>query len=375
MNTSWKGYYIRGDSAESESVNLTLVSTSLIIKDEDNRKIVEWSFIKLTSTTKIRQNNPVLLRTTQYPGELLQVDDLNFASDFIAAYPDITSIHKSGSGASVGISRTGWKAIIIVIAILVSIVLFAPSIVVKTLPKEWAEELGESVYTFVKSDYKLCSTTQADAALDKLVGDLTNPEHRVYRGAKPQVRVINSPQINAMAMPGGKIVIFDGLIEMSKTAEDLAFVLAHELGHVSHNHSLRGLVRSQGLSLLIRGLSGNSISSKITSGLSTLAHSRGQEKEADMESLKMLRAANIRHAEIASFFERMEKEIGVYDEDDARLEFLYTHPASSNRTKMLGKYRNDTGKPAMSENDWESIRNMCGIKIKGKGKGLYEWKS
>ena len=72
-----------------------------------------------------------------------------------------------------------------------------------------------------------------------------------------RVRVIESEQVNAFALPGGQIVVFTGLLRRAERAEQVAGVLAHEMAHVTLRHGLRNVAHRAGLALGVQLLLGD----------------------------------------------------------------------------------------------------------------------
>ena len=95
----------------------------------------------------------------------------------------------------------------------------------------------------------------------------------------------NAPDIgaNAFALPGGDVVVTDGLVELATSPEQVAAVVAHELGHVAHRHGLRNMVQASILAALVSYWTGD-FSSLATAGATAVlsaAYSRDFEREAD----------------------------------------------------------------------------------------------
>ena len=92
---------------------------------------------------------------------------------------------------------------------------------------------------------RFCNGPGGQAALDALV-------RKIDQG-KPAVRVhvANIGMVNAVALPGGNIVLFRGLLQEAKSPDEIAGVLGHEIGHVRKRHVVRALMRQAGLSVLL----------------------------------------------------------------------------------------------------------------------------
>jgi Zn-dependent protease with chaperone function len=144
---------------------------------------------------------------------------------------------------------------------------------------------------------------------------------------------------NAFALPDGSIVLTDELIELAKDDEMVLGVLAHEIGHVDKEHSLRQLYRAAGataLIMLIAGDIGSGTEDILVQGsaLVSLSHTRAAEREADRYSVELMHRAGYDPAAIVRFFELIRDKLGDTSEDD----FLSTHPATPERIEETRKY-------------------------------------
>jgi Zn-dependent protease with chaperone function len=147
---------------------------------------------------------------------------------------------------------------------------------------------------------------------------------------------------NAFALPDGTIVLTDELVEMANDDEMILGVLAHEIGHVEHEHSLRQLYRAAGataLIMLIGGDIGAGTEDLLIQGtaLLTLSHSREAESQADRYSVELMHQAGHDAAAIARFFELLRDRLGDVGEND----FLSTHPATPERIEDTRRYADE----------------------------------
>lgn len=142
---------------------------------------------------------------------------------------------------------------------------------------------------------------------------------------------------NAFALPAGVVVATDELVRLARRDEEILTVLAHELGHVHHRHTMRRLLETSATGLIVAALTGD-----IASGTALMAaapalllqmkYSRENEAEADRFAIGMLKQAKIdpRHfAAILGRLERRAKGLG-------RPAFLSSHPATEERQAMAG---------------------------------------
>lgn len=145
--------------------------------------------------------------------------------------------------------------------------------------------------------------------------------------------VVDDPQVNAFAVPGGHVVVFTGLLGAARSADEVAGVLAHEAQHVVLRHSLRGLVQSLGLRAAIALLFGDmgslSGAGELAARLGSLRFGREQETAADVHGLALLRRARIDPAGMPAFFETLAAREG------GGIALLSTHPMSAERAARL----------------------------------------
>jgi predicted Zn-dependent protease len=151
-----------------------------------------------------------------------------------------------------------------------------------------------------------------------------------------EFRRAGTETVNAMALPGGTIVLLDGLVDFAGDDNAVLGVLGHELGHVVHKHSARQIVTSLGVgtvaSLLWGDFSGVAASVPVVLGM--LRYSRSAEREADEFAITLLRTQSASVRSLVEFFERLgalESPIG----DEKIPDFLSTHPATEERLERL----------------------------------------
>jgi len=136
---------------------------------------------------------------------------------------------------------------------------------------------------------------------------------------------------NAMALPGGTIVVTDALVNLAQHDEEVLAVLAHELGHVRHRHSLRLALQGIGAGAILVAVTGDigsvtDLAAALPSLLLQTGYSRDMEREADAYALGWLHAACIpprRFADILGRLDRSPSDTGLLD----------SHPGSRERIR------------------------------------------
>jgi Zn-dependent protease with chaperone function len=151
------------------------------------------------------------------------------------------------------------------------------------------------------------------------------------------VRLSDAPEANAVALPGGQIVLFSGLLEKLQTENGLAFVLAHEYSHLKNRDHLRAMGRS----LLL--LSFSAVVTGSNSGLTQLfvplnqlgmaQHSQTREMQADNVALQILNCHYGHVGGSGEFFEAMQKEERV--DESGFSHYFATHPDLRQRIATL----------------------------------------
>lgn len=145
---------------------------------------------------------------------------------------------------------------------------------------------------------------------------------------------------NAFALPDGTIVMTDELVELAGgDTEMLMGVLAHEVGHVDLQHSLRQLYRAAGIAgliMLVAGDIGAGAEDVLVDGsaLLVLSYSRSAEADADRHSVELMLKAGYDPAAIARFFTLIEEKLG----DRSGTSMLSTHPGTPERRKAILDY-------------------------------------
>lgn len=142
---------------------------------------------------------------------------------------------------------------------------------------------------------------------------------------------------NAFALPDGTLILTDELVNLAgDDSEMIVGVLAHEIGHVEHKHSLRQIYRAAGVAALIMLIAGDIGSGAEDvlvegGGLLALSYSRAAEAEADRHSVELMMKAGLDPAAIARFFELLETKL----DDHSDTSIFSTHPGTPERRKAI----------------------------------------
>ena len=204
-----------------------------------------------------------------------------------------------------------------------------------------------------------CTNPKGQAALEHMVQALQHGQEFPYA---IQVGVVDHKMINAFALPGGHIIVMRGLIEMSETPEQLAAVMAHELGHVAQRDPIVQALRAAGtaglLSLVLGDATGGTVLALIGERLITAKNSRDVEARADDFALAQLAKAGVSPEALAEFFELLLQEMRDPDFD---MGWISSHPPSVSRAahaRAAVQTAQNYNKSVSSE-EWQAIQQIC----------------
>ncbi len=202
---------------------------------------------------------------------------------------------------------------------------------VLTLPTSVDVQIGETAMESMDLGGPQINDEVVVDALQSIVDRLA-PAAAV-EGMQFRVHVVDSPMVNAFALPGGNMVVYTGLIESAESPEQVAGVLAHEMSHATLRHGLQRIGQSlgiwAGLTLLIGDASGlMGAGADLFQAASINSYSRDHENEADLEGVRMLHAVAIDPAAMAKFFEILEEKHGDLP---GIFSWISTHPDHASR--------------------------------------------
>jgi Zn-dependent protease with chaperone function len=201
-----------------------------------------------------------------------------------------------------------------------------------------------SVSTLETMDRTMLSPSRLDAAKQREISQrfarIAALSTRGSAGYSLNFREGGAIGPNAFALPDGTLVLTDELVKLADGDDEMIIgVLAHEIGHVELEHSLRQIYRAAGMAGLIMMLAGD-VGSSIEDllvqggGLLALSYSRTAEAAADRHSVELMSKAGYDATAIARFFELLEKKLG----DRSGTSMLSTHPGTPERKKAIQDY-------------------------------------
>lgn len=196
------------------------------------------------------------------------------------------------------------------------------------------------------------SDPKLERMLARVVGKLTldpdNPD-QTYR-----ITILDSPNINAFALPGGYLYVTRGLLALANDSSEIAAVLAHEMAHVTANHGLERQRREAEANLATRvvdevlGSNGTARAAAVRGKLRLAQFSRNQELEADAVGIRSIGRAGYDPYAAARFLRSMDQYQSFHNvsgSSDASLDFLASHPNAPRRIELAQRHARSFGPP------------------------------
>lgn len=352
-DTGHSGVFLDGRSNRKRSVTLRFAN-GLDIAEQD-AVIESWPFDQVRRA----DGPPGMLRlscATALPLARLEVSD-PATQGALAAY-----CRSLDAGTS---PRQTWRIVAWSLAAVCSILLLtvfgiplAADRLTPILPLSIEQRMGAAVDKQVKFLFggKACDRADGQAAFTKMIEKL-----KVAGGISMplEATVLSSSVPNAFALPGGKVYLLAGLLRKAESPDEIAGVLAHELGHVQHRDSLRRLIQTGGTSFLIGLLFGD-----VTGGgamvfagrsLFDASYSRDQERAADAFAIDVMHKLGRSPKPLGTLLVRV-----TGNEANNSIALLASHPMSEDRLALMSKDLGvNTGPDILSAAEWRALKGIC----------------
>lgn len=324
---------------------------------------IRWPLDEIRVASDGRFGEPVRLeRSTGALGAYLAVDDASVVET-------LRERHASSIPADFLIGELrGWPAVVVVSLVIVGIGYgifswVAPVLaegVASVAPPAVEARLGRAVSNLIAPAASRCNHEEREELMQRIVARLAEAAGGPY-----EFRVISAsnPMPNALAAPGGYIVVFDGLLQHTETPEELAGILAHEITHVLKRHSTRALARDISsrtlLNLMTMDSAGTPTAMQGAVNLNQLAYQRADEDEADLGAVEILARAHIRPEALSAFFRRLQVQPLIGGTSSS---YFSSHPALLERAQRIDAASSNLEVqpvPLLSAEEWQRMRSSC----------------
>lgn len=341
--------FFDGRTAVAWTVGVQYVGQSLRIAGEDGRQIALWPAAAMKVVDENKVNGSLTLTAIDAPSTRLILFDSPARQALLAASPHLGQWRRQARIRGFRIGAI-WTVVGLLIAAGAYFGWRDGSIwLANYVPRSWERKMGDKVREALLDGLYACKQTSGQATLEDLIKRLSPPE---VADLPVTIDVVRMKQVNAFAMPGNHIFVFSGLIDRARSPDELAGVLAHEMGHLELRHPTRGMIQQLGLSAALSLMFGGSSAGDLAFLATTLSYTRDMEREADGRAIVLLERAHIHANGLASFFRDLEKE-----EKSVVPDWLSNHPGLEERA--VATEHDDSGNPAMSDADWQKVKDIC----------------
>ncbi len=367
---SFVGRYGDGRSAASRHVEVFVGPQGLEIIEADGSGRRIWAYDALASGSPIAKHAPDVLVTfspvpdaaadpspTTEAGATLFVADPRFVAQLTQRAPHLTAGRSRWRYAIPGLIGS---AAILAAALIIWLADLSPSrTIAMVVPQAVWTSTGESVFQNLTQGKAICATDAGRQALDRMMAKLSTA---AGTDAPFDVRVVDWSLLNAFALPGRRIILTRALLEAVGSAEELAGVVAHEMGHGLELHPEASVVRvlglSAGLKILLSG--GGDTIANVGLLLAQLRYTRDAERSADAHAVAILRRANISAQALAMFFQKLKGlEGGAKSSGVLGAEILRTHPSIAERVETIAKIPSYPTEPLLTDAQFQSLKVIC----------------
>jgi len=364
--TSGPGVFFDGRTSARHDVTVTLGANGLQIADGTGRTLADWPYDAIEELNAPAQ---VLRLGRRHDSVLARLEVLD------EAFADAIDIRAEGIDRTGAIHRRqrshviGWTILATVALVAVSYWAI-PAIadrVGQAVPAAVERRLGDAVNMQVRSQLDThqagaafdCGTGAHEqpgrAALDKMIKRL---ESGAALGMPLRAGVVRRPEANAIALPGGQIYVFQGLIDKADNPDEVAGVIAHEIGHVAHRDNTKSMLQGAGLSFLFGMLLGDFVGggAVVVAAKAVLqsTYSRESETAADRYGAGLMKKVQGDPQALGAMLAK----IGGATEPGMKI--LLDHPDTKARVAAISRIAADGPTiPFLDPAEWAALKRIC----------------
>jgi Zn-dependent protease with chaperone function len=369
MTVSGRATFFDGLTSARRDVTVDLAPDALRILGGDGRTLAEWRYDRLET----RSAPDEALRLGQAGSPVLA--RLEVRDPQLAAAIDDRSLPVDRSGR--GERRMRTQVVVWSLAATASLLLVAvwgvPRIATELaplVPYSVERKLGAAIERQVRASLASrhagtaleCGNGPGEqagrAAFDKLMERL---EASAALPIPLKAFVVRSPDANAIALPGGYVYVFQGLIDDAKTPDELAGVIAHEVGHVAHRDGMRSVLQTAGLSLMFGMLLGDFVGGgAVVLAAKTILqtrYSREVEEAADVHGVALMKKIDGDPRALGAILQR------IAGTTHPGPKILADHPDTRDRVARIdaaaGPAPGAPTRPLLTRAQWAALKNIC----------------
>jgi predicted Zn-dependent protease len=351
----FKGQWSSGEKASAIPVTVVFDAGGIEFGSAQAGQLGFWHYADLLAGAPIlKRTGDVLLRNRLYPHASLFIEGKGAAALVLDRAP-----HTSENRLRLKI--VGLSLVAAAIAIGAGALLFfgggsTTKAIARLIPQEVASKIGRQNVEVFGTIAPSCLDRRGNAALQRIL-------RRLQKAAGPSqtftLHVVQSNVANAFALPGGHIVLLSALVKEAEGPEEVAGVLAHEMGHEIERDPEAMFVRNVGMQTLITLFTGSGNGgTALQAGavLLQLRYSREAERMADAHAVDILKKAGVSPKPAGNFFLRH----AAAEDGEIGVSYLSTHPDSRERAKLFRSQPSYRVAPLLSAREWAHAKTLCG---------------
>jgi Zn-dependent protease with chaperone function len=366
MVRSGPGIFYDGRTSTRHDVSVELDRVGLLVRAAEGHMLVRWPYAELEHLSAPegvlrlgRIGNPVLAR--------LEIRDPTLAAsiDELAASVDRTgAIERRGRTKVIAWSLAAVLSLVLVgvfgvPAIADRLTPYVPNGVERKFGEAVDAQVREMLDTGRRGEAFACGLAEGEkegrAALNRLVARL---EAAAALPIPIELAVLRKAQANAFALPGGRIYLFEGLINKAQTVDELAGVIAHEIGHVAHRDSTRSVIQTAGLSFLFGMVLGDFVGGgavvMASKALLQTSYSREVERRADTYAVELITKIGGNPSALGELLVRID------GSNHPGMKLLLDHPDTQDRLAAINRAAAVKSATALlSPTEWAALKRIC----------------
>ena len=355
-----------GQQAGPQNVMLGFGARTLVIVGFDNQAVTHWPLASLRALGR-PGDETIQLVPDLTSDERVVLSDPEMIGAIRAVCPHLYRRPANRRGIRRALFWAVGAAVSAVLILFVLIPQMADELA-EHVPPAREQALGDAVAQQLETLLTLdgseppgiCTAEEGVMALDRMRGRMSANISLPY---PLRVSVVDHEMVNALALPGGRILIFRGLIEAADTPEEVAGVLAHEIGHVVNRDPVRGVLRAAGtagiIGLLLGDFYGASVIAAGSDAVLNASHQREAERLADEAAYALLGRAGLPSEPFAAFFDRLKEQHG---DAVGPLRYIASHPDLSGRAQRAAAADTIGTNPfqaVLDDRAWIALKNIC----------------
>lgn len=365
--------YFDGSSNRKRRVALRFGADLDIVEDDNVAAVWPYDSIR-------RAHGPTgLLRLSSVaalPLARLEIEHDETVQTLLAKAPVLKST-TSGTTPAWRIVAWSFAAIGSILAVVFFGIPLAAERLAPLVPARFEKRMGETVERQVRFllGGTACTDAAGQAALNVLIDKLKQAGNM---DTELDAHVLSTGVPNALALPGGKVYLLNGLLQKANNADEIAGVLAHELGHVQHRDNMRKLIQTGGTSfmvgLLFGDIMGGSAVIFVSRSLLDASYSREAELAADAFAIDVMQKLGRSARPMGEFLVRVTETVKPVPKSDGKADpkpatksaanpgvnIFSSHPLTGDRLdRMKQAERPYTGPELLSPTQWSALKGIC----------------